>query len=79
MSNVFQAISSMMKTSGDQSSPEAEVPLAHIDRDIPLSGCIPAEPDYDKKRITITSSKTFFKNVLKNDISRCAKKAQISF
>ena len=34
---------------------------------------------YDKKRITITCSKTFFKNVLKNDISRCAKKAQKSF
>ena len=34
---------------------------------------------YDKKRITITSSKTFFKNVLKNDISRCAKMAQKSF
>ena len=34
---------------------------------------------YDKKRITITSSKTFFKNVLKNDISRCVKKAQKSF
>ncbi len=34
---------------------------------------------YDKKRITITNSKTFFKNVLKNDISRCAKKAQKSF
>ena len=32
---------------------------------------------HDKKRITITI--TFFKNVLENDISRCAKKAQISF
>ena len=34
---------------------------------------------YDKKRIIITSSKTFLKNVLKNDISRCAKKARRSF
>jgi len=34
---------------------------------------------YDKNRTAITSSKTFFKTVLKNDISRCAKKAQNSF
>ena len=32
---------------------------------------------HDKKRITITI--TFFKNVLENDIWRCAKKARISF
>ncbi len=50
VSNVFQAIVSMMKTFGEQNSPEADSTIgAHRPR-YPLSGSVPAEPDSVSRR-----------------------------
>ena len=43
VSNVLQAIGSMMKTSGEQNSPEADSTIGARPPRYPLSGCVPAE------------------------------------